>query len=823
MSAHPSFPPSYAPRPVRRVSKLASRLLTGAALWMGAVTLDAVWINVAQAQAQTERQTDFDIPAQSLSGALTLFGRQAGLQLSVDPALVAARTSAAVTGRMTATAALAQLLSGSGLTFRFTDPGTVVLSQTQANGATLLAPVSVVGAAPTGASETPRGPTAGYVATRSASATKTDTPLLETAQSVSVVTREQMEDQGSKTVMQAMRYTPGAFTGQVGASNRYDYVILRGMVDRSIDNVYLDGLKMMGDDSTYSSMQVDPYFLERIDAVKGPSSVLYGRSSPGGLIDLSSKRPLFDAQNQMEVTYGSRDQRGLGFDLTGPVGDGQHVAYRLVGTAHAADTQFDYAREERYALSPSVTLKNDDTSLTLLSYFQKDPEGGTHNGVPADGALMPHNGSYVSRHFFDGEPDRERFERTQAMAGYSLEHRFDPVWSVRQNARYLDASVDIDQIYQIGWNGSSNTLNRYYSGGHETLRAFTIDNQVQADFDTVAVRHTVVGGIDYQTRTAKTDWLFGSVAGINPFNPVYGNNGLSNTSLDKKTRDLDQTGLYLQDQIAWDHWRLSLGGRQDWASTETRNRLQNTAASEDRQKLTKRAGLLYLFDNGIAPYASYSESFNPSLYSDAQGKPLKPTEGTQYEAGVKYQPPGSRSLVSAALFTIDQKNVAIKDPVTYVYSPVGTIRSRGLELESHLQLTDEFRLMAGYSLIDAKYTESPDGNQDHGATQVPKHMASLWGEYAFSQGWLRYLSVGTGVRYVGSSWADRANTTKLPSYTVADMSARYDLEGAGITGAEFRLNVTNLFDKTYVASCYELSNCYWGEERTVTGTLAYKF
>lgn len=790
-------------------------------------------VALAPAAAVAQETTDavaFAIPAGSLSGALATFGEAADMQVVYPAELARGLSSPGVSGRMTPQDALDRLLAGSGLTWRFTGPATVTLialtGGPDASGAVVLDPVTVQGSRPS-ALESARatGPVQGYRADRSLSVAKTDTPIIETPQSISVVGREQMEDQGSQTVMQAMRYTPGAFTGQVGASNRYDYVILRGFVDRSIDNVYLDGLKMMSDDSTYSSMQVDPYFLERIEAVRGPASVLYGRSSPGGLIALTSKKPLFEPRREVEIKAGSRNQAGVGFDFSDAVGGSGRMAYRLTGLADRQDSQADHAKEERYAIAPSFTaLLGEDTTLTLQGMFQRDPEGGTHNGVPAEGSLFARNGGFISRHFFDGEPGRETYERHQDMVGYQIDHRVDDTWTLRQNARYLDSSVDIDQIYQVGWVGGTNTLARFYGGGSESLHAVAVDTQAQADFTTGAAAHTVVTGLDYHQCQSRNDWMFGAVPGLNAFSPVYGGTAVTAPTFMKNTRSLEQTGVYIQDQVALDGWRLTLGGRQDWVETSNHNRLAGTTASEERQKFTGRAGLLYLFDNGVAPYVSYSESFSPSLYVDAAGQPLEPSEGTQYEAGVKYQPPGSDSMVSAAVFHITQENVAVQDPLTFTFSPAGTIRSKGLELEGNLQLTDEFRLLAGYALTDAVYESSPNtGKEGNTPPQVPRHSASLWGEYAFLGGPLKALSLGAGARWVGESWADSNNTTKVPGYAVFDASLRYDLEQMGFTGAEMRLNATNLFDKTYVASCLELANCYYGEERTVTATLRYRF
>lgn len=760
------------------------------------------------------------IPAKPLLAALADFTAATGVQVVQPNAQGLAGTSAPVSGTLTANEALARLLSGTGFVHRMTNPTTAVLEKVLVNGAMALEPVVVQGRGGGGGT----GAVEGYVATRSVGATKTDTPLVETPQSISVVPRQQIEDQGSKTIMQAMRYTPGVFTGQVGASNRYDYLILRGFTDRSIDNTYLDGLKMMGDDSTYSSMQVDPYFLERIEAIRGPASVLYGRSSPGGLIAMTSKKPVFEPYAQVEATIGTDKQRGAGFDVGGPLGEGGKLAYRIVGLADAADTQYDHAKERRYAIAPSLTAQfTEDTTLTLMAYLQKDPDGGTHNGVPVDGALYAHNGQRISRHFFDGEPGREKFERDQTMLGYQFEHRFDDVWQVRQNLRYLDSSVRIDQIYQTGWNGTTNQLNRYYGGGDESLQALTIDNQIQANVATGPAKHTLLGGVDYQHRRTKNDWLFAAVAGIDAFGPVYGADALLGGSPMKATRKLEQTGVYLQDQIALDRWRLSLGGRYDWVETSNHNRLTDVEKGETRHKFTGRAGLLYLFDSGVAPYVSYSESFSPSLYTGADGNPLAPTEGVQYEAGIKYQPPGSESLISAAVFHIEQKNVAVADPSTFIYRPVGTIRSKGLELEGRVQVTEGFRLLASYSYTDADYKSSPDGKQGNTPPQIPKHMASLWGEYGFLSGALANLSVGAGVRYVGGSWADSRNTVRVPSYTIADLSVRYGLGKLGLESTELRVNANNLFDRTYVASCLELANCYFGEKRNVTATLSHRF
>ena len=779
----------------------------------------------------------YNIPGGALSDVLNRFAREAGITLSMTPAQIQGRQSAGLKGEYSTDQALGQLLNGSGLEAVSQDGSSYVLRALPEAGALALPATDIKGFALGNA----LGSMEGYNATHSQIATKTSTALLETSQSVSVVTREQMDDQGSQTVSQAMRYTPGVLTNPYGATHRYDYVAMRGFNDGSVDNIYLDGLKSMGDSGTYSTMQVDPYFLERVDILKGPSSVLYGRSSPGGLVALTSKKPLFEPYHQIQATVGTQGQRGMGFDFSGPVDDDKRIAYRLTGLADRSDTQFDHNKEKRFALAPTLSIDfTDDTSLTLQAYLQHDPDGGYHSGMPADGALHQRNGQRISENFFEGEPGIDRYERDQQSFGYQFEHRFNDVFTARQNFRYLDSKVKLDQVYGYGWTTpTSNELNRYYTGGDEKLHAFIVDNMLQAEFLTGATKHTVLTGVDYQRRKTVVDWTSGSVAPINAFDPVYGNSAISYYDPVSYLRRLEQTGVYLQDLIEMDKWRFSLGLRQDWVETSDENRLAEatrpvgTEINDKRTKLTGRAGALYLFDNGLAPYISYSESFNPNSYADSAGNPLAPTDGTQWELGLKYQPPGTDDLYTASLFLIDQENLATKLPQENFYRAVGAVRSQGLELEAHMQLNDNLKLLGSYTFTDIEYSKSMIStlstatdiieNKGNSPTQAPRHMASLWADYKFDSGSLDGLRLGGGVRYVGYSWADAENTMKVPSYTLFDASIGYDLGKVGLKGVDVRLNANNLTNESYIASCASLSFCYMGEERNVAATVSYQF
>ncbi|MGS2745111.1 TonB-dependent siderophore receptor [Halomonas sp. LS-001] len=656
-------------------------------------------------------------------------------------------------------------------------------------------------------------------------ATKVTTPFIETPQSVSTITREQMDQRGVSTVQRATDYTPGVYSNQIGASNRFDYLVLRGFSDGSLSNTFLDGLKVMGDANSHSSMRIDPWFLDSIEVVRGPASVLYGRASPGGVVALNSKRPEFEPNGELRFRVGNNRQRSAAFDLTGPIGEEQRLAFRLTGIASAADTQFGPAEEQRYAIAPRLTWDiTDDTSLTVDAYLQDEPEGGYHSGVPYEGAVVARNGRKISNNFYDGEDDYDAYERTQRMLGYSLEHRFNEQVTGRQLLRYLNSDVTLNQVYGYGWTSpTSDELTRYYAGSNESLDAWTLDNQLEANLDSGAMQHTLLFGVDYQQRDNTVSWPSGYFQPLNAFSPVYGSDPIEFYDPLRERHEIDQTGVYLQDQIAVDNWRFTLGGRYDWVNIDNTNRDSGDTSSLSATQFSGRAGAVYLFDNGVAPYASYSTAFTPTSFVDESGDLLAPMEGEQWETGIKFQPDGSANQFSAALYHISQENVATKEQPSDPYRAVGEIKSQGLELEAQTQLTKSLSLQAGYSFTDITYAKSDDGNQGNNAIYSPRHQVQLWGQYTVNQGWLSGVDVGVGVRHYADIAADRANTETVPDYTLVDATLGYDWSEAGMNGVETRLNLHNALDKAYVASCNSLEYCYFGAERGITASVHYRF
>ncbi|MCK0746448.1 TonB-dependent siderophore receptor [Chromohalobacter nigrandesensis] len=673
-------------------------------------------------------------------------------------------------------------------------------------------------------------PTEGYTASNSLSATKTDTPLMETAQSVSVVTREQIEDQGAQSVQQALRYTPGVNTGlRNGFGNRYDFISMRGFGGvGSLDNVYLDGLKMASDVGGYNSLQIDPYFLERVDVFKGPTSVLYGQSYPGGLVGLTSKRPLFTPRHEIQLETGNHSERTARFDFSGPVGESRQVAYRLVGLASGSDSQFDHVENERYTIAPSLTfLPTDKTSLTVMAYLQHEPNSGYYGWTPAEGTVRDHNGQRIDNDFFDGEPGFNGFERYQRLIGYQLKHQINDTWQAQQNFRFTSSDIDYDQIYSSGYVGGSNQLNRRVASADESLHSYKVDNQLQGEFTTGTLEHTLLAGLDYQYQRNSGSWQFGAATPLDAFNPQYGNTQVVYGTPTNFINKVEQTGVYLQDQINLGQWRFNLSGRQDWADTSTVYTNLGQASESDSKKFTSRASLLYAFDNGISPYVSYSESFEPAsaTRTDTSGNTLDPSEASQYEMGIKYQPPGSNDQYTAAIYNLEQENVSEAISGTTFYEAIGKVRSRGLELSAKLHPTEQLSLIASYTYTDMEYVETNDETEGSTPYGIPRHMASAWGKYEFAGGALNGLGIGAGVRYNDSTWGNDTHTFEVDNYTLVDAMLEYDLGmlSSDLHGMNLRVNANNLLDKEYVSSCSSTTICHFGAERKVTATLSYKW
>lgn len=683
--------------------------------------------------------------------------------------------------------------------------------------------ITVVGESSNTPQESAWGPVGTIVAQRSATGTKTDTPLVKTPQSVSVVTREQMDTLQPTTVKEALGFTPGVMVGSRGSSNAYDAVYIRGFGSVN-QNEYFNGLKLQGD--FFNEAAIDPYFLERVEVLRGPSSVLYGKSSPGGVVTLLSKRPTTEQLREIQFKMGTNNLFQTGFDFSDALDDNGVYSYRLTGLASDADDQQEMAKRKRYAIAPAFSWRPDDrTNLTILSYFQDDPNVGYYGWLPKEGTVENAPYGKLPTDFNEGEASN-RFSRQQQMIGYSFDHGFNDTFTLRQNLRYSKIHSDQNYIYGVGVQADNpNMLNRSVSISDEYLNSFTVDTQGQAKFATGQVDHTLLVGVDYLRMRNDINAFFGSANPLDLSNPQFGDDSKFNLSPTNRLDRQEQTGIYIQEQGEWNQWILTAGTRYDWAKTGTDDRFNGKASEQKDTKLSSRVGLNYLFDNGISPYISYSESFEPQAGATYDSVPFDPSRGKQYETGVKYMPKDRPVSATLAVFELTKTNNLTSDPnPDHLYASVqgGEIRSRGVELEGKAALTANINLLASYSYTDAEYTKD-NSYQGNRPAIIPKHMASLWGDYTFHETALSGLTMGAGVRYTGSTFGDEANTFKVPDYTVWNTVLKYDLARFNLPGSSVALNVNNLFDKEYVASCFATYGCFWGAERQVVATATFRF
>ncbi|MBY4896802.1 TonB-dependent siderophore receptor [Cupriavidus sp. AU9028] len=670
-----------------------------------------------------------------------------------------------------------------------------------------------------GGDETATGPVIGFVADRSATATKTDTPVMETPQSITVITRDRIEAQGAQSVQQALNYTAGVRAGLYGNDNRGDWGRFRG----ADFTQYQDGL--LNQVGFYNNVRTDVYALERIDVLRGPSAMLFGQGAVGGILNLVSKRPQRETAREIGVQFGNHDRKQVQADLTGPLDAEGKWLYRLVALARDSGTQVDYADDNRYLIAPSLTWRpNADTSLTLLANFQRDDSNTTAGFLPWRGTLYGNPAGQIPTGFFVSEPGFDRFRAEQAAIGYQFEHKASDTWTFRQNLRYSHSKVDYRSIYAAGFNGanhgwvpgSDTLLARTVYWNKPTLRSLTVDTQAQANFVTGAVRHTVLAGMDYQhAATDGSQGTGGSAAPIDVFNPVYGNYVMPTLRALNESKQI-QTGVYLQDQLEWNKWLLMLGLRHDWSRAAQDN---TPSASRDDSELTKRAGVMYRSDFGLNPYLSYSESFQGQAGFSLAGQPFKPLRGKQWEAGLKYKVPGQNATVTAAVFDMREENRLASGVVNGVADRVqiGEARTRGFEIEALASLRNRIDLVASYTYLDPKVIAGSPGQAGLRLASIPSHMASLWAGYRFTLFDRPGFTVGGGVRYNGPSY-DGTDNRRVGGVTLFDALLAYDHGPVRVA-----LNVNNLFDREYIGTCLARGDCYFGARRTVVGSVTYRF
>ena len=643
-----------------------------------------------------------------------------------------------------------------------------------------------------------------YVPETDLSATKIAIPLIETPQAVSVITRDQIDVLDFQNLQQAMRYTAGVIGENFGPDERYDWLTLRGF--NPVE--YVDGLQ--APIGSVSNVGLDLWAAGSVEVLKGPSGVLYGQTPPGGLVNITSRRPQQDFHAEGQVQFGTFSNKQVAGDITGDLSGGGMFLGRLTALWRDRDTQTDGVKSTRKLIAPAFTWNlAAGTHLTLLGYYQKDEVDGDGGGfLPSQGTILPNPNGQINVGFNAGDPYNV-FTRKQWGAGYEFGHVFNETFTFKQNLKYSVADSYSQSVYGAGLQSDLHTLNRYNFVFPENVKQFAVDSQLEIRGASGAVTHTALVGFDY--RDLKNNTMLGFAFGptLNIFHPVYGLPIAVPSLSPYLDQDQKQSGVYGQDEMKLDHWRLTLSAREDWLDT------RNFTAKVTDNAFTWRAGLNYVLDSGVAPYAAYSTSFLPTAGADFNGTPFVPSTGKQVEAGLKFEPRflprDVKMFTSAAVYDLKQEHVLTSDPNHAFFSlQTGEVEVKGVELEGVARLHERVSLNASYSYTHSEVTQSNGPDLGKELPIVPKNKLSLFADYTQQTGPLAGLGAGVGVRYMGASFGDPANTLESGAETLLDALIHYNWRHW-----ELAVNASNLTDKIYVQRCSSLAQCFYASRRSV--------
>ena len=682
------------------------------------------------------------------------------------------------------------------------------------------------------AADAPRTDEDSIVVTAATTGSKTDTALVELPQPIKVITSEQYLSQGAISISDTVKYAAGVLANPYGRDTRVDGFNVRGLDALQ----FRDGMRDIF--SYYASITSDPYNFSRVEILRGPASVLFGQGSIGGLVNLVSKTPDFTTRGELNLVYGSYDRKEAMGDVNVALAD--NLAVRFVGRVRDADTYVDHVPDDRVMFAPSIRWQpTPDTDIVLTGLYQEDDTGSTSQFLPIVGTFYPNAANptgKLGQYTFVGKPGWDRYAGRLLQGGGSVTHKFSDNVKLSLKARYIDSDLEYNTHYADSYSNPGDpflpyasygtygrTIGLYADSSDARMNVFSTDNNVQFNFNTGAnIEHKLLVGIDYSW--SKVGKRYAATPGItydadgNPNFDAIEKIDLYNIDYDAlRTYDptgpfskevQKQLGVYVQDQIRfYDRVSVVLGARRD--------RVTGSSGQKDNAT-TFRAGIIGEIGAGISPFFSYTESFLPVAGSiqDIDGEPIspyRPQTGTQYEAGVKWQP-GSNTLVTATIFKIKEKNRVLYGAGSST-SQSGVLNTKGFEIEASHTLPGNFELLAnyGYSKLKSESNSSLD--------YMPRHTASLWSTKTFGLADEAQLRLGGGVVYSGKS----VSTSSLwsivtPSRTTVDALAE-------ITWQDWRfaLNATNLLNKKFYASCLARGDCFMGAPRNVMGTVGFRF
>ena len=663
------------------------------------------------------------------------------------------------------------------------------------------------------------------------SATKSDTPIVETARSISIETQQEIIDKGALSLDDSYTYTAGVFGETFGYATRGDWVRVRGLDVPQ----YQDSLQSLF--GNYNNARPDIYTLEQVEILKGPASVLYGKGSPGGIVNVVSKTPQEQQQTEIVLELGSFDRKQLAIDSTGKLTEDGQWLYRFIALERDSNTQVDFVENNSTVIAPSITWRpNFDTELTFLINKTTIESDTAAQFLPIYGTLLPApNGQRIDHNVYAGDTSFNHYDTDTTSYTLLATHNLTENWQFESTARHTDGSADYQQAWTSFIGGDRfiyNTDGSLYRDGFvprtfyqsdATSKQSAFDLRLRGQIETANTEHEILVGVQYQDVetgragyyawavgfdpvTRRPDATFGDSYWINLFNPSYGN--VPPTALTDSlyaaspTTTSEDIGFYLSDKITLNNWHIMLGLRYDETETQIATLIQKDDA------FSVSAGALYEFENGISPYLSYAESFEPVIGDNGNGKPLQPQEGEQIEVGIKYSPESFPALFTLAYFDLEQSNLTDPSGLPGSYEQQrGVAEISGIEFEM-LSTLGDFEWELNFSDIEAT---SAEGLR---IASLPETQVSSWLTYRPESSNFRF---GIGVRSISKRF-DGADNLSTPSVTLFDLMLGYQLGQF-----DFSLNARNLTDKQYYATCLARGDCFPGDQRNVTARISYRF
>ncbi|EQM76004.1 TonB-dependent siderophore receptor [Stutzerimonas stutzeri] len=655
------------------------------------------------------------------------------------------------------------------------------------------------------------GPVDGYRATRSASATRTDTPIHEIPQSISVVPAQVAQDIGATRLEDALDYAGGVERGNNFGGQGLTEFLVRGF---SSQEFYRNGFAV---NRGYPNMP-DAGTLERIEVLRGPASMLYGRGDPGGTFNIVSKQPQAERRTVLGTQFNTEGLRRGTLDTTGALDEQADFTYRLNLVAEGADSFRDHVESERYNVAP--VLRWDLNAATAI-IFEGDY---LHNRHPLDRGVTRYANQQrqLPRDRFLGEESAGKFANDNATTQLRIEHLLNDQWTLRGGVQYLDGSLEGGAVENNGLAADGRTVGRNYSERRLEWNDTAIQANLEGRFNALGFAHTLLTGVEYDDFNYNSR-IDRSASGTNAFpidiyEPVYGQPLppiTRTTTFDDE--DLQSYALFLQDQVELtERFTLQLGARLERFEQEYTNKLSPTGSwDQAHNAVSPRIGAIYDLTDALAVYANASRSFKPNRGADRSSQAFDPEEGVAYETGVKYELPEHNLSVTAALFHITKENVLTADPLDSNFQiAAGEVRSRGFDLSVAGNITPQWRVIGGYAYVDAEITESNGVSMPVGSrlANVPEHSFNLLDTYEFDNGALDGLGLGVGVKYVSSRKGSSTNTAfDMDAYTVVDLLAYYPLTDR----VRLNLNLDNVFDEEYDERAWGNIWAYPGAPRTL--------